>query len=218
MKRVAVIGATGDVGRGVVREAVSRGWEVVAVSRDASRARDLASLGVRIVTADLTDESAATALATELDAAHLDAVVVATNVPSSRTFVLNHQSRDLVDSVARTLLSHHVTMRAFLPLMDAGSVFLGVGGGMADFVVKGYAHASVAQAAQRMLYRTVAAEWLTHPVVLELLVQSMVAGDSNRESAPATWLTDAQIGARICDILDDPGSHEGPILTMAPPV
>jgi len=215
--RTVVIGATGDVGRGVVRRAVARGWEVTAVSRDAARARAVfAGLAVTAVEADLRDPVDAKRLAADVDAAHLDHLVVATNVPAPLRFVLNHDSRELVEHVAEILLTHHVAMRAFLPAMPVGSVFLGIGGGMADHVVKGYAHASIAQAAQRMLYRTVATEWLTHPVVRELLVRSMVAGDTNRETAPATWLTADQVGERACQILAAPEATDGPILTLSP--
>jgi uncharacterized protein (TIGR01777 family) len=58
--KVAVTGATGVIGRAVVRELRERGDEVVALSRDASRARE--SLGVEAVEwADPKGEAAPTA-------------------------------------------------------------------------------------------------------------------------------------------------------------
>ena len=49
--KIAVIGASGWVGGAIVREAVARGHEVTAVSRDPSRLKDLQ--GVVVATADV---------------------------------------------------------------------------------------------------------------------------------------------------------------------
>ena len=54
--KIALIGATGNVGRRVTAEAVSRGHEVVAIARDVSGLE--ARAGVTPVQADLTDKVA----------------------------------------------------------------------------------------------------------------------------------------------------------------
>lgn len=54
--KIALIGATGNVGRRVTAEAVSRGHEVVAIARDVSTVE--AQAGVTPVQADLTDKDA----------------------------------------------------------------------------------------------------------------------------------------------------------------
>ena len=54
--KIALIGATGNVGRRVTAEAVSRGHEVVAIARDVSGLPEQA--GVTAVRADLTDREA----------------------------------------------------------------------------------------------------------------------------------------------------------------
>src|SRR6478672_10370999 len=54
--KIALIGATGNVGRRVTAEAVSRGHEVVAIARDVSTVEEQA--GVTAVQADLTDKAA----------------------------------------------------------------------------------------------------------------------------------------------------------------
>lgn len=57
-RTVAVIGATGQVGRVVVSEALARGLDVHAVTRDAARARRTLPQGVHIVEADSTSARA----------------------------------------------------------------------------------------------------------------------------------------------------------------
>jgi putative NADH-flavin reductase len=54
--KIALIGATGNVGRRVTEEAISRGHEVVAIARDVSTVEEQA--GVTAVQADLTDKAA----------------------------------------------------------------------------------------------------------------------------------------------------------------
>ena len=54
--KIALIGATGNVGRRVTAEAVSRGHEVVAIARDVSKLE--ARAGVTPVQADLNDKEA----------------------------------------------------------------------------------------------------------------------------------------------------------------
>jgi putative NADH-flavin reductase len=54
--KIALIGATGNVGQRVTAEAVSRGHEVVAIARDVSKLE--AKPGVTPVQADLTDKAA----------------------------------------------------------------------------------------------------------------------------------------------------------------
>lgn len=54
--KIALIGATGNVGRRVTAEAVTRGHEVVAIARDVSKLE--AQTGVTPVQADLNDKAA----------------------------------------------------------------------------------------------------------------------------------------------------------------
>ena len=54
--KIALIGATGNVGQSVTAEAVSRGHDVVAIARDVSTVPEQA--GVTAVQADLTDKQA----------------------------------------------------------------------------------------------------------------------------------------------------------------
>ncbi len=67
-KIIAVTGATGQQGNAVARKLISEGWQVRALTRDASKpaAQELASMGAQIVPGDMDNRA-------ELDAAFKDA-------------------------------------------------------------------------------------------------------------------------------------------------
>ena len=54
---IAIVGATGVLGRELARQLLSNGERVVAITRDASRARDLVSLGAEVRVADLVERA-----------------------------------------------------------------------------------------------------------------------------------------------------------------
>jgi nucleoside-diphosphate-sugar epimerase len=55
--RAALIGGTGQIGRGAARALASNGWEVVAISRSGTLPDGLAELGVQAVAADRSDDT-----------------------------------------------------------------------------------------------------------------------------------------------------------------
>ena len=89
--RIAVIGASGHLGGAVAREALSRGHEVTAIARDASRLRKLD--GARAIEANVLDVDAMSGLLH----GH-DAVVAALKARQER-------ERDVVPDAARALLA-----------------------------------------------------------------------------------------------------------------
>jgi divinyl chlorophyllide a 8-vinyl-reductase len=55
-EKVVIVGATGYIGKSVVRESVRRGYETIAVVRDAEKAKEIPSLeGATLVEADVTN-------------------------------------------------------------------------------------------------------------------------------------------------------------------
>ena len=148
MNDVVVLGATGNVGRAVVRELLDRQQPVMAVARnhqrlDALRA-DMSSSLLASVPVDMSDDRALTQLANDRAVGTPPrAVVVALNSWAEPRPMLEWTAASLLESLHANLVSHLNAARAFLPLLLApDGVFLSVGGGTADHLVPGSAHSS----------------------------------------------------------------------------
>jgi NAD(P)-dependent dehydrogenase (short-subunit alcohol dehydrogenase family) len=219
MKRVLVVGATGDVGQGAVAALLDAGLAVVAAGRSQER---LARLGeahagrpLHLVAADLSDEVGAEALWEESSAeGSIDAVVVAVNAKNEARPLLDWTVDELAGVLRSNLLTHFTAARTFIPRLPRDGAFIGIGGGTADFVITKMGQLSMCQAAQRMMYRALAKEAKDGPAVRELMVISMVNGESKRAIAQPDWLTDHDIGRHLAAILADPAGFPGPILEL----
>ena len=217
---ILVVGAAGDVGKGIVAEALASGRNVVAAGRDAGRLAALAarhdSRQLACVAGDLASEAGAAKLWTAAEAAFgaVEAVVVSVNAPVRADPLAAWTAAELADCHAANVLTHFTAARTFLPRLPEGGMLIGIGGGTADFIFPGMAPVSMAQAALRMLYRGLAKERKSGAQLRELMIVSMVAGDSNRETAPADWITDTEVGRHVCAILDAPDRFAGPILQL----
>ncbi|PPJ26581.1 oxidoreductase [Nocardia nova] len=218
--RVLVIGATGDVGRGVVASCLKRGWTTVAAGRTESTLADLALQHndplLSVVTGSLDSEAAAAELADAADLATVGAVVVTVSGPWRPTPVAEC-GWDTVSEVFDKLLRPHVNAaRVLVPRLSPGATYLAIGGGMADAVFPGMAPVSMAQAAQRNLVRAWSKENRDSGVnIRELLIAAMVNGRSTRTAAGPDWLTDIEIGERVTELLAAPDSNPGPVLTFS---
>lgn len=216
--RLVVLGATGDVGQGVVQAACDRGWAVTAVARREQALAELAAeFGVTTVVGSVNGDEDAAKLADAVEVAAGTSVVNTISVPWAPNRLFSTSYDELVTYFADYVGAHLSAARAFLPRLADGAVYLGVGGGMADFVPRGLAPVSMAQAAQRNLYRGLQAE-NREALIRELMIVSQVNGRSNRHEAPDEWLTAEQIGARIVAVVADPERDEnrGPVLRMTP--
>lgn len=218
-RNVLVIGASGDVGQGIARVALRDGWGVVAAARTMDRlAARLAEPrpGLAFCTGDLSTQEGAAALweAAEAVAGSIDAVVVSVNAPVRTAPLGQWSAEDIAALVAANVLTHFVAAQVMLPRLPASGLFIGIGGGTADFLLPGMAPLSVVQAGLRMLYRGAAREMAGPAQVRELIINSMVNGPVKRSVARPEWLTDDDVGAHVCAILADPSAFPGPILQL----
>jgi NAD(P)-dependent dehydrogenase (short-subunit alcohol dehydrogenase family) len=220
---LALVGATGDVGTGVLRAMIGRGWTVVAVSRTPARLAAVQAehgSAVRTIVGDISDDAGGARLAAELGP--VDAVVVSVHAGYPLRQVLEWPADELNALVAGNVGAHLVAARHLMPLVRDGGDFLGIGGGMADLVIPRYVPLAIAQAAQRQLYRGLIREAGEDPRVRlrELLVAAMVNGPSTRERARPDWITEDEIGDHVAELLTEPGAATGPgrsILTLVSP-
>ena len=219
-QRLLVVGATGDVGQGVVSAALETGRKVVAAGRRAERLARLSASHpgetFAAVVGDVATEAGAQTLWDQAAAVYggVDAVVVAVNAPNRLSPLADWTAEDLSAVIASNLLTHFIAAKTFLPRLPAQGVLLGVGGGTADFVIPKLAYLSMTLAAQRMMYRGFARERKGGAEIRELMVISMVNGESKRDRAEPDWLTDVEVGRHVCAILDAPGAFPGPILQL----
>lgn len=219
-RTILVVGAAGDVGRGIVAAALMSGRRVVAAGRDGARLESLAAKHVdqtlACVTGDLATEAGADALWERASQAfgRVDDVVVSVNAPNRFRPLLEWSADEISGILSGNLLVHFIAAKAFLPRMTEGGTLVGIGGGTADFVMPKLAHVSMAQAGLRMMYRGLARERQGGASIKELMIVSMVNGESNRAAAKPEWVTDLDVGLHICAMLDRPEAFPGPILQL----
>jgi NAD(P)-dependent dehydrogenase (short-subunit alcohol dehydrogenase family) len=213
-----VIGATGDVGYGVVAQSLRRDWTTTAVGRRPEALQRLSesvaesTAPLDTVSASVTNSADLTRLRDMIAQAPDASVVVTISQPWPATPAEELSRAALAEYFDAYLGAHLVTAQTLIPALRPGATYLGIGGGMADFVPTGLIPTSMAQAAQRMLFTGLHKAYRSTGVqVRELLVVSPVAGHSNREHADPTWLTDTDIGVRVCDIAARPDNFAGPI-------
>ena len=96
MKRIAVFGAAGSVGRCVVKEALDRGHEVTAVVRNPQRAAGLPGLAIPAF-AEASDGTVIRAVLR-----HQDVAVMALRPPAGREAELVGYTRTLLDAALET--------------------------------------------------------------------------------------------------------------------
>ncbi|MCU1488578.1 MAG: putative oxidoreductase [Actinomycetia bacterium] len=212
---LVVVGGTGNVGRGIVAAALQRGWDVTVVDQDDSR---FAALGEEFgpattVVGSVADSDQAAALAERLKLDTVDAVAVAVNVPWTPTPVLSTTWEQAQQHLDPYLRLHFSAATTFVPAMRAGAVFLGMGGGMADIPASGMGVVSMAQAAQRMLYRHVEREARRSEVLVrEVMIRAMVHGYGQPGEPGPGMLGADVIGQRVCEVVE--GAHEAEVVTV----
>ena len=222
MKRILVVGATGDVGLGVVSAVLAKGWQVIAAGRNEETLKALeqrhSATNFSYCVGDLATESKAQQLwacAVECFGG-VEAVVVAVNAPNVEQPLLTWDAERLNAVFSQNVLTHFNAAKVFIPALPKGGVFVGIGGGTADFIAPNIAQLSMMQAAQRMMYRGIAKENKGLDVeIRELMILSMVNGESSRDRAEPTWLTDEEIGRHLCAIIETPSDFPKPILSVS---
>jgi len=215
-----VVGAAGDVGRGIVSAAVASGRRVVAAGRDGTKLEQIfARVGremLACVTGNISTEAGARALWDEAFRAFggIEDVVVSVSAPSRFRALLDWSADELSIALSDNLLVHFIAARTFLPLMSSTGTLVGIGGGTADFIMPKLGYVSMVQAALRMMYRALASEWRGGTRIRELMIVSMVNGESNRARAKPEWITDLDVGRHVVAILNEPDKFPGPVLHL----
>ncbi|HSD15804.1 MAG TPA: SDR family oxidoreductase [Thermomonas sp.] len=219
---ILVLGAAGDIGRGVVQALLEAGKPVLAVDADAAA---LASLHGQHPRAPLTTLVAA--IASDADAARLAASVRAHTDGGIAGVVASiagrHDCARLLDQPAdalrRTLdedlMPQLFAARHLLPLLrtDDGAGYVLIGGPGGDYPWAGYGHCSIAAAALRMMVRVLHDEAAGLGVRVQLLaLDAPVQTDANAAQAGHAWPKAIAIGRRALALLDADRMPAAPVV------
>lgn len=207
-----VLGATGAIGRGVVRAAVEAGRPVVAISPDRDGLRALqgshAHADLSILVAHPGDDRSAAALAREVRKLDrpIDGVVAALCTERERGRVLDQPAAELSDALNANVVAHLAAARHLLPLVvegQRGGSYILVDGPGASHPWAGYGHRSVGGAALHMLARVLHDEARPLSVRVQLLsLDWPVRTSENMRHACAQWPSAIGVGRRVLAMLD----------------
>jgi NAD(P)-dependent dehydrogenase (short-subunit alcohol dehydrogenase family) len=220
-RNAVVIGATGDVGRGVCKQLCANDYNVVAVGRSQQKLDELEAAlrcgdRLRTLAGSVADESGAEALVARMKSI-VDPDVVITTVGGTldQRSIFDQSTRDIADAFAANVLPHYAAAKAFIPNMKPGSVYIGIGGGMADHILPGMVSMSMSQAALRNFYLHLVKDPACSRIhVRELMLYSIINGSSRRGPVDERWITDDDVGKHLISILSDLAAFDGPILTL----
>jgi NAD(P)-dependent dehydrogenase (short-subunit alcohol dehydrogenase family) len=207
-----VLGATGAIGRGVVRAALDAGRPVIAVSPDRDGLRDLqgshAHADLSTLVATSCDERGAAALerAVRKLGRCIEGVVAAPCSERKGGRLLDEPSNELRDALDAAVVVHLAFARHLLPLLaeggrSGGYVLIDGPGGENPWA--GYGARSVGAAALRMLARVLHDEARTLGVRLQMLsLDWPVRTEANAKNACSQWPTAVGVGNRVLALID----------------
>lgn len=214
-----VLGATGGIGRAVVRAALAAGYPVAAVAR---REDGLASLRtehgqspITLVPGSVATDAQASALAEDLRALDRPIAGIVASVCGTagacRGRVLDQSTSLLQGKLEADLLPHLAAARHLLPLLvEAGrGGYLMVGGPGSERPWAGYGHRSIAAAALRMLAMVLHDEARALSVRVQLLTVDLpVATEHNQAHAGSQWPRAQTIAEHAVALVTRSGADE----------
>lgn len=214
---VVVLGATGEVGRGVLRAALARGHAVVAVGRDAAQLQALREshrgADLQTVRGSVAGDAEGAALADKLRrlGRPLEGVVAAVcgrdrRGRAGRGRLLDGPADFLRRRLDEDLLPHLSAARHLLPLLaenTRGGSYVLVGGPGSEFPWAAYGHRSIGAAALRMLARVLHDEARSLQVRVQLLsIDTPLCTKSNHAHACPDWPSPLAVGQRAIALLE----------------
>lgn len=231
-RRVAVLGAAGDVGEGLVRRLLAHGAQVSAVSRNADRLRALADrLDVTRPTSELAGDARARLTLHVADVGHPDdgprlrdalaeealhGVVVSLGGWRQGARVVDMSVAVWQEALDQSLGAHHHAARLLLPLVQDvshGSYTL-INGGAAQHPVPGAGAMCVAAAAQLMLKDVLAAEHQNDAVRVNTLLLATPVRTRSRPSGADGWISADDAGNWASYLLSPVSAHRGATVVL----
>ena len=224
---VVVLGATGAVGRGVVRAAIEVGRPVIAVARNLQQLEQLrlehrgADASVLATTIAADADGARLAEMLRRDGRPLVGVVDAMSGDQGRGRLIDHPSDVLRRTLDDDLLPHLAAARHLIPLLaEARRVgsYVFIGGPGTEAPWSNYGFRSVAAAGLRMLACVLHDEARSLDVRVQMLsIGAPVRGETPCAHHCPEWPSGVAIGRRALQLIDRdrPGESASPIVRFA---
>jgi NAD(P)-dependent dehydrogenase (short-subunit alcohol dehydrogenase family) len=208
---IAVVGATGTIGRAVVEALVLAERPVIAIAPAASRLEALRTAQPRgdlvlhpgLVRSD--EQASRLARAIRAFGRPLGGAVVAIPAGVVRGRVLDRGTDELRDQLETSLLPQLAIARQLIPLLaESGrnGTYVLIGGPGSDAPWAGYGHCSIAMASLRMLARVLHDEARPLDVRVHLLsIDSPVRSEHPAAHGCPEWPTVSDVGQRVVQLI-----------------
>jgi NAD(P)-dependent dehydrogenase (short-subunit alcohol dehydrogenase family) len=222
-RTVGVLGATGRVGNLIVKQLLSAGFKVVAISRSADKLHQMAltyaaTRRIAILQGDVSSDSLAADLGRRFLAAFGSAHAVVASLSSARIDgrmrILATPTDKLREAFATNFFTHVTAARALIPALAGGGVYVGINGGLANFPAAGMAQLTTTQSALRALYEVLAVETQGKPGVRVLELFGLVDDGTDANAQGPMRIDGMAVGRRIAEIIARPNDFPGPVLSL----
>jgi NAD(P)-dependent dehydrogenase (short-subunit alcohol dehydrogenase family) len=225
-RTVCVLGASGHVGNAILRQLLTDGHRVVAISRSAEKLQRIKSdhsgeQGLETLIGDVSSDTVADQLRMAIMArfGKPHAIVSSLSSPSADApmRILDTPTNQLRAAFETNFFSHVTAAVALLPALQPGGTYVGISGGLSDFLVPTMGAISMTQSALRTFYSVAAQEALdgkgSMPHVRMLALYGLVAVDESAAKDDG-WILGRQIGVRVSEIIARPAEFPGPLLSI----
>jgi NAD(P)-dependent dehydrogenase (short-subunit alcohol dehydrogenase family) len=225
---VCVLGASGHVGGAIVSELLTAGHRVVAISRSGDKLRRIQAdhAGVKelnTLLGDVSSDAAAAQLRIAITSrfGNPRAIVSSLSSPAADApmRILDTPTDKLRGAFDTNFFSHVTAAVALIPSLQPGGIYIGISGGLSDFLVPNRGAISMTQSALRTLYSVLAHESQdakargSEAQVRMLALYGLVAADEGAAKDDG-WIVGRQIGVRVREIIARPAAFPGPLLAI----
>jgi len=211
-KSVAVLGAAGGVGEGIVDELLRAGARVLAISRSPAKLDQLASrlgqssaLGLVAGGVGSEEEAAALALSLKRASPRIDGVIASIGRWWEGAALVKTALQDWSAVLAERLTTHFLAAKHLIPVVAETArdgFYLTIGGSTAEVPVPNSGPVCVASAGQVMLTKVLNAEARDSSVrIQELMIWTTVATRVHGGKVDPTWITPNEVGRHIIALI-----------------
>ena len=227
---VCVLGASGRVGNLVVRQLLSAGFRVVAVSRSADKLTKIASTysntgRIGTMQGDVSSDAQAGDLRNRFVGAFGSPHAVVASLSSTQVDgpmrLLDSPTDALRKAFETNFFTHVIAAKTWIPLLSSNGTYVGINGGLANFAAAGMAQLTTTQSAVRSLYEVLALEAQDEkrpddrrPFVRVLELYGLVDDGGAPVSRTEMRIDGNAVGARVGEIITRPREFPGPVLAL----